>query len=653
MSRVPDLSRRRWGNLVVAVLLLTLLGTTPSAWAVATNGGATEGGTVELGSTDLDAWLDGLVPTLLAREAIPGAVVSVVHEGEVVTERGYGLATTGAAGVPQRPVDPSATGFRVGSISKLVVATAAMQVVEGGALDLDEPVAPHLPFELRTRFDPPITMRHLLTHTAGFEDQYRHIILPPETPVPELGELLATDPPEQIFAPGSMPAYSNYGAALAAYVVERVTGRDFAEYARTEVLDAAGMVSASFQAPHRAPHLADAYPTTHGEPLLDELVGLWPAGSLTATGSDMSAFMLAQLDYEGSPLLEAAALEAMHAPALGDKELGDLAAGLRMGLGFFQLDVADTRVVGHGGDVIHSHALLHLYPDDRAGIFVGLNGSGTRADSSSAFRSQLLNGFTQRYFPGTDLPGGPEPTSAEHAAEVAGRYILSRRAESTFARTFNLIMAPKVRADGDAISIPLLTDASGEPVRLVEVEPWVWQDEDGTYRVAMRLDDDGALEAMSIDPAFVLQPQPVRQAVAQPVLAGSLLVLLGALVTWPVRAAVGWRLGAPLRLSPLDTRLRRLAMLAAVGVAVALGLWTAVALTILGGGTASTVLLRSAQFFTAVGVAGVIPATWRAVRAWTSRAWWGASLASLVALGFAGFGYGVALAGLLIPNLAY
>src|SRR5690625_7094200 len=137
-----------------------------------------------------------MLPAALNREGIAGAVVSVVHDGQVLTERGYGYADTGADGAAPVPVDAQETLFRVGSISKLAVSTAVMQLVEQGQVDLDEPVADLIDFEIPTRFEEPITLRHLLTHTAGFEERMRGLFPDPNEELPALREVLA-DPPEQ------------------------------------------------------------------------------------------------------------------------------------------------------------------------------------------------------------------------------------------------------------------------------------------------------------------------------------------------------------------------------------------------------------------------------------------------------------------------
>lgn len=203
----------------------------------------------DLSTVDVDAWLDGFLPAALEREGIAGAVVSVVSDGAVLTERGFGWADTGASGNDPIPVDAQRTLFRIGSISKLVTATTVMQLVEDGRLDLDAPVQHYLDFTLPVSFERPVTVRHLLTHTAGFEDKLTGVIGAPGAEPTTLYDAVSVDPPEQIFAPGTTPAYSNYSNGLAAYLVQRITGEPYEDVVEREVFGPAGMANATLQQP--------------------------------------------------------------------------------------------------------------------------------------------------------------------------------------------------------------------------------------------------------------------------------------------------------------------------------------------------------------------------------------------------------------------
>jgi CubicO group peptidase (beta-lactamase class C family) len=122
---------------------------------------------------DLEPWLDGLMPYAIERGDVAGAVVAVVKNGEVIFSKGYGFADV----KEHKPVDPERTMFRPGSISKLFTWTAVMQLVEQGKLDLDHDVNEYLDFKIPPRSDGPITLRNILTHTPGFEEQIKALIV--------------------------------------------------------------------------------------------------------------------------------------------------------------------------------------------------------------------------------------------------------------------------------------------------------------------------------------------------------------------------------------------------------------------------------------------------------------------------------------------
>lgn len=156
----------------------------------------------DLSAGDANAWLDGIVPTLLEREGVAGTTISIVHRGNVITERGYGLSDTGISTGHPSPVSADTTLFRIGSVSKTITATAVMQLVQSGHLDLDQPIDNYLDFQLPRTYSTPITLRHLLTHTAGFEDQIKGVIGAPDEPVPSLRDTVSVDPPSKSFSRG-------------------------------------------------------------------------------------------------------------------------------------------------------------------------------------------------------------------------------------------------------------------------------------------------------------------------------------------------------------------------------------------------------------------------------------------------------------------
>src|SRR5258708_22744698 len=160
-----------------------------------------------LDAADLGAFFDGIIPLQLERNDIAGATVWVMKDGKLLLQKGYGFADA----KEQKPVDSTQTIFRLASISKLFTWIAVMQLQEQGKLDLDTDVNNYLDFKIRPAFGKPITLRNLMTHTGGFEEEVRNILLIKTKKTLTLRDFLIKNQPHRLFAPGTIPGYSNYG----------------------------------------------------------------------------------------------------------------------------------------------------------------------------------------------------------------------------------------------------------------------------------------------------------------------------------------------------------------------------------------------------------------------------------------------------------
>jgi CubicO group peptidase (beta-lactamase class C family) len=266
---------------------------------------------------DVEAYFDGFFPDALTRADIAGAVVVVVKDGRIVLEKGYGYANMAS----RKPVDPQKTLFRPGSVSKLFIWTAVMQLVEQHKLDLDRDVNEYLDFRIPAAFGKPITLRHLMTHTAGFEEHLKSIMVYDPRRLQSLRAMLADRTPKRIFPPGEISAYSNYGACLAAYIVQRVSGEDFDHYVAQHIFAPLQMTRATFVQPLSAKlssDLAQSYNLASDPPKPSELYNLGPSGGSYATGEDMAHFMIAHLNegsYGGASILRPETATLMHQTA--------------------------------------------------------------------------------------------------------------------------------------------------------------------------------------------------------------------------------------------------------------------------------------------------------------------------------------------------
>ena len=632
-----NVTRRAMALVVVALLaslsLLTACGSTSSSANLPPR--EPPSGEHQLTAEDVNAWLDGKLPDALKNGDIPGAVVTVVKDGQVVTARGYGWADTGASGGQPVAVDPQTSLFRVASISKIPTSIAAMQLVEQGKVDLDADISAYLDFEIERRFDEPLTLRHLLTHSAGFEE---HGSL---TPTTDLEAYVKNDPPAQVFAPGTTPGYSNYGMALAGYIVQRVSGQPFETYVREHVLEPAGMTTSTYEQPlpkDMADLLGPGYTST-GEEVPFELMGDFPAGSLTVSAPDFAAFMNAQLS-RSPKLLREETWEQMWSPGLGEDKLGNRAKAGEMGLGYFDLSRHGRRVVGHGGDIQGWHSQFELYPEEKTGIFISYNGDGNGSDSSNNLREDLAQGFADRYFPGETVKASGSKNSADRARQVAGSYIPSISPRNTFLAAWSPFFGKATIEHTGGGKLIL------DKAQYVEVEPWVWRQVDGRGAIAAQV-KDGKVVSLSQEPAFTLLPTTLLQQALAPVFGVCLVLLLVVTVAWPVgalrrRRALkrGQEVGAPV---PWLTRVARGGGVLALAAQLT---WISLLVVIMTNSSTITdgsftwliPVARCAQVLQALGVVAVIPAAADLVIALRRRAGWrrvtmsAVLLAALVAL---------------------
>jgi CubicO group peptidase (beta-lactamase class C family) len=489
-----------------------------------------------LTQADVDAWLDGFMPYALKAGDIPGAVVVVVKDGQPLTMRGFGYSDVKTA----KLVDPNLTLFRPGSVSKLLTWTAVMQQVQAGRLDLDKDVNTYLDFKIPPKFGKPITLRNLMTHTAGFAETAKYLINYDKHPPAPLGKVLSSHIPERIYPPGTMPAYSNYGASLAGYIVERVSGEPFAEYIQRHILAPVGMAHSTFVQPlppKFAPLMAKAYQAGKDDPQPYEIIPLTPAGGLAATGADMGRFMIAHL-ANGGPLLNPATAQMMHAPA--NQPFSGLPA---MALGFYHEDRNGLNIVGHGGDTIFFHSDLHLFLDKHVGLYISMNSTG-KDGAAHPLREQLFEDFTDRYFPAQAANLPTAGTAKAHGEAMSGHYVSSRAGGFNFLRLVALLGETTAGVDKNGyLVVSSITDPSGTPRKWREVGPWLWQEVNGSDHLQANVDGNGHVQMFSITPyapifEFLPAPASLNSGWILPAGGLALLIMLVAAISWPTVALV-------------------------------------------------------------------------------------------------------------------
>jgi len=570
-------------------------------------------------AVDVETWLDGLMPTALATANTPGAVVVIVKDGAVLLEKGYGYADR----KKRTPVDPKNTLFRPGSTSKLFTWTAVMQQVEAGTLNLDADVNTYLDFKIPPRNGKPVTLRHILTHTTGFEETAKDLIVFNE-PGPVLGDVLKRHIPHRFADAGTVAGYSNYGASLAGYIVERVARLPFDDYIERRIFAPLDMQNASFRQPPPPALLAKmatGYENNDKEGRGFEIISMPPAGSLSATGADMAHFMLAHLadgKYGPGQILKPETARQMHNSIT--RMYPDLNG---IALGFYEQNINGRRVIAHGGDTNYFHSDMALFLDEHVGIFVSVNGLG-KEGAGQMIRMSLFNAFADRYYPATaPLPPFDQATARAHAALMAGNYISTRRADTTILAIINLIAPRTVTANADGtITVRTLLD----PTTYTEVAPFLWRETYGHDRLQAIVKDGRVVRWSTNNLAFGFEFEPAGGALARaglemPLLYGAGIVLLVAGLAWPGAAMTRRHYATPLAYAGRHRTAYHLLGLFAVLALVAAGIWVAFFATVLDSQTQHLdAFLRVAQLaaFLAFG-GGLVVALWNLALALRAR----------------------------------
>jgi CubicO group peptidase (beta-lactamase class C family) len=583
---------------------------------------------------DVDVWLDGLIPYALKATDIPGAIVVVVKDGQVVTERGFGYSDVAA----KKPVDPVTTLFRPGSITKTFTWTAVMQLVEAGKLDLDADVNKYLDFKIPPRDGQPITLRNIMTHTPGFEEKYKYLMS--NKPDTTLEQYIKGWTPKRVFAPGKVPAYSNYGAALAGYIVQRVSGQPWADYVQTHILTPLDMSHSSVAMPFPAsvlPNLAKGYHAgADGPEFYTEYVPPAPAGNLAASGDDMAHFMIAHLQngrYGSVQILKPETAIAMHAtqpkvyPALNG-----------MALGFVEDHRNGHRVIWHNGGTQVFLSDMKLFIDDNVGIFISLNSPG-KGGGADSIHAALYHGFADRYFPGKPPlpPMIDKATAMAHAKLMAGQWENSRRDYSSFPSLSALLSPTVVVANSDG-TVSLGRPGAGPKWR--EVQPFVWVNTEDTNDMMQAVLTNGrpTMFGFSMAPpaAFLRIPAWRAPGWMAPTLYVSLAILLLTALLWPVRALARRHYGSAFALQGRDVMVYRATRAFALAAVVAFAAYPVFLSWVLGdishASDASNVTVITLGLVALVAFVGVaVFAVWNAARVWRSGGWFGKLCSVLVA----------------------
>jgi CubicO group peptidase (beta-lactamase class C family) len=581
----------------------------------------------ELTSTDLEVFLDGVVPAQLLTKDMAGVVITVVKDGRLLLAKGYGYADVSA----RRPVSPTDTLFRPGSISKLFTWTAVMQLVEEGKLELDRDVNDYLNFKIPNTFPAPITLRNLMTHTGGFEESLKDLSVSNRSDLQPLGDYLATHVPRRLYAPGTVPAYSNYGGSLAGYIVQRVSGQPFNSYVAEHIFKPLGMNHSTFDEAlpeSLAPLMSRGYLRASQGPRSVEILQAGPSGSLASTAGDMARFMIAHLQdgrYENEQILKSDTARVMHA-----RQFALNPAINALTLGFYEQSRNGHRIIGHGGDSVCFVSELYLIVDAGVGFFVSYNSQGRDEDEQSP--ELLWRSFLDRYFP-FEIPDVDSTATAQmDARSVRGMYLSSRRSDASLLKLAGVLQEVKVtaQADGTILTEPPFAGPDGDLTRWREVAPMLYRAVGGQDEIAFRRDQSGRMMILrSGSPTEVFQSATGTQTKAFLVAAifGSGGTFLLAFAAWPATALLRRRQDRSLRKPLFDRRLRAMVRLFCaldLGLMILWGEFLAYTLSSGLTGFDLTplshrfdVYLHILQVLSLIGALGLLTAAWSTSRLWS------------------------------------
>ncbi len=573
----------RWATFPLAALLIAFYATaqTPAPTASPPPPSAVEKGGDRLALSDeaIAAFFDRYISGTVDRLELPGGAIVVVRDGRTILAKGYGHADLGT----RRPVDIEESLFRGASISKTFTWLLVMQLVEEGRLDLDRNVNAYLDFEIPEAFGRPITMRHLMTHSAGFADRF-HGVFDPDVTQP-LGQTLRNNIPERAYAPGTTIAYSNYGAALAGYIVQQLRGQPFERVVAERVFQPVGMRRSTFEQPVPAalqPSLVSTYRHGDPEPVEFRTTALGPMGALTASAGDMGrylAMLLNQGQGAGGAVVAPASLQRM---LTLEKPLGPgLESGF--GLGFMVGEHRGVRYAGHGGNMTTLATDLEILPEHGLGWYYVFNGQGWNEEARKV-RTELLNAAIEQ------LVRPPAPHVRAHgpssAKDVAGSYVSTRRQRSGPLMFSALMDTTEAYAEEDGA---LTTLTSGVERRWLPAGRDRFVEKESGIPLAVTRGPDGRVQRIAsaaLYPASEFERAPEFVGWVEPVTKFTLVTLVLAVLAAPVgwwvarrrrrkAAAAGTSLPEPSRAARYTRPLARVSFWMIIGTLTAWGLFVA------------------------------------------------------------------------------
>jgi CubicO group peptidase (beta-lactamase class C family) len=478
--------------------------------------------TKEANPQSYEAFFDSVISEQLRSDHIAGATVAVVKNGEVAFSKGYGYADVAS----KKPVQAESTIFFIGSDGKLFTWTAVMQLVEQGKIDLTTDINTYLDFEIPDTYTQPITLHHLMTHTAGFEEEFNSLFKNDPQKLLPLRDHLIRFMPERVYEPGEVIAYSNYGTALAGYIVERISGQSFEDYLSQHILQPLAM-NQSF-AGNTLPSqfsadLSKGYHFENGQfnPLDFEYTAAVPCAPIRTTSADVSRFMIAHLNggcVDGNCILKPETVDLMHRQQFShNPQMSGMAYG------FIESSFNRQRVLWHLGESARFITLLALIPEENLGLVVSYN-------TSTADGHEILFRFLDAFYPVNyrELNQQPLPGWEKRANIYNGIYTPARSNHTTSQILVSYLQGTQISINQGKLSFNGMT--------FIETEPGVFHQADGDRVLVFRQDANGQNWFYMGILAYYQAPWYRTTGFILPLLVSCFIIFLSAWLIWGVSA---------------------------------------------------------------------------------------------------------------------
>ncbi|MEB1808793.1 MAG: beta-lactamase family protein [Bacillaceae bacterium] len=463
------------------------------------NASATPDKGIEITKENVQAFVEQMFEESMEEYQIPGAVILVVKDNEILYEQGFGYANL----EQELKVDPGQSFFRIGSVSKLFTATAIMQLVEQGLVDLEADVNDYLTyFQIDTQHFQPIRVKHLLTHTPGFDEKFFGMAAEHYSKRLPLREYLKENQPQMIREPGQYIQYSNYGMGILGLIIEEVSGLSYEEYIEEHILKPLNMDD-TYVAMNAAveEQLAREY-FPRGEHFQEEPLYDYhypPAGSFVATAEDMAKFMFLHLNegtWNGTTVINESTAKLMH-----ERQFSQHPNVQGFGYGFFERLQNSHRFLEHGGNTGGTNSMLMIDKERNIGIFTSNNGFAGGL-LSYYFPSDFINHFYPMSQSVAAMESAAQPVE-EDLKRYEGSYYTNRYSHED-ASKITLAMAPPIKVSQDT-DHSLLVQNLGLENTFIQVEPLVFMNPETDQYLAFEEDGNGQITHLFYPDSFVYE----------------------------------------------------------------------------------------------------------------------------------------------------